>query len=108
MAVSQFVGTANWKGVSRVTAQENELLQAINAKVDQLLTWQTKQSVVCMNARHKLDTVATEIWGNGKTGLKTKVDRLTDRNKLLWAALTIAGTVTGMIAGMVAGHYWMG
>ena len=91
-----------------MTAQENELLQAINAKVDQLLTWQTKQSVVCMNARDKLDAVATEIWGNGKTGLKTKVDRLADRNKLIWAALTIAGTVVGMIAGIVAGHYWMG
>ena len=85
----------------------DELLQAINEKLDDVREWQTRQTVVCEARGELLTDLKRTLWGNGKLGLETRVDRIETYAKAATTSVKVAWTVvTAAIAAIaaVAGH----
>jgi hypothetical protein len=82
-----------------------ELLKEISAKIDEVRDWQTRQTVVCEQRGDLLSDMKTTIWGNGKPGLETRVERIETYSKAAkigvkagWAVALALGTLVGAIA----------
>ncbi len=69
-------------------------LDRLESKLDDLLAPLSSQVALCEPCRQRLDTVFETIYGNGRDGLVTRVDRL-ELVRRLWGQLA-AGVVGGL------------
>jgi len=75
----------------------NEIRDALNALTLEVRTAAARQAELCRHHRERVDDHHHTLYGNGKPGLRSTVERIEGRLLILWAA---AGT--GALAGFHA------
>ncbi len=101
-----------------MTAEEKRMLERIDSKIDGVSDSQNKMAVTltqlateAKSDRERLSGVCVSVWGNGKTGLESRMVTLeTERKavttgvKIAWCVVITIGMLTATIVGHVLGN----
>jgi hypothetical protein len=76
-------------------------LDRLDSKLDQIMEAVTQQVTICGPARARLDTVCSTVYGNGREGLVTRIDRVETIRRVTWhtaaAALGLVSAILGSL-----------
>ena len=91
--------------------EESELqLERIEKKLDALTIQQASLTaslaVRCPFESERIDDLARDLWGNGKLGIKMRIDRLEQINRVAWTVIAVIVTLAGILIGAAAGGYF--
>jgi hypothetical protein len=81
-----------------MTQAEADKLDAIATALGELSIAFAKHDAKEEACRKRVHDLSAEVWGNGKDGLKTRVDRIEQRSHLLWGAACVGAAVAGFLA----------
>lgn len=78
-------------------------LERIEEKLDALTVQQTALSsalsVRCPFESGRIDEITHDLWGNGKPGIKTRLERLERILHVAWVVVCVASAMAGMAIG---------
>jgi hypothetical protein len=77
--------------------------------LDQIVEALTQQVTICGPSRAKLESLCNTVYGNGRDGLVTRIDRLETVRRVAWhvAAVTLglfSATVGSLITWLLGRH----
>jgi hypothetical protein len=77
-------------------------LDRLDGKLDQIMEAVTQQVTICGPSRAKLDAVCNTVYGNGRDGLVTRIDRLETIRRVAWhmAAATV-GLLSAIVGSLI-------
>jgi hypothetical protein len=81
-----------------MTREEADKLDAIAMAMQDLTIAFREHDAREESCRIRVHEMAIELWGNGKPGLKTRLDRIEQRSHLLWGAVCAGAAVVGFVA----------
>lgn len=85
-----------------MTREEADKLDQIAASMASLTLAFHEHAAEEKSCRQKVHDLSGEVWGNGKPGLKTRIDRIEQRSHLLWGAVCAGAAVAGFLADKAA------
>lgn len=90
-----------------MTREEADKLDQIAASMASLTLAFHEHAAEEKACRQKVHDLSGEVWGNGKPGLKTRVDRIEQRAQLMLGLLSAAAAVVGFLLDRVVTK-WLG
>jgi hypothetical protein len=90
-----------------MTREEADKLDAIAMAMQDLTIAFREHDAREESCRIRVHEMAIELWGNGKPGLKTRVDRIEQRAQLMLGLLSAAAAVVGFLLDRVVTK-WLG
>jgi hypothetical protein len=74
-------------------------LDRLEAKLDQIVEALTQQVTICGPSRAKLESLCNTVYGNGRDGLITRIDRVETVRRVAWHVAAVTLGLVSAIAG---------